>query len=281
MRLILSLFLGAMFFTSSGQQIKFNEELIDTVTINSHLSVYQFDENGTVKGKENFFIIAFDQDKNEYFVFQYYQVETIRATKIDSTEVERKKRHSLKTINYNTKDLEQLINALTQTTDSSLLLNQFDTTEIKKYVSNIRIRKVALRNDIHWRLSFLNLTKRERDSLFELSRSMDNFNNYLKDRFLNKGYPITSDISSGFLISITTTKSKYYYQATFPNLVRQPWYYFGDTAYHDITPVLNFNINKSLKEILPNKFFNLKILSNEALYNDYIYWNFRKWKFIY
>jgi len=276
--IIILILLSAISF---GQQLKFNGELVDTIFIKSHRSVYQFDDKGTTKGKAQIFSITFNPSINGYLVNQYYQDEYSRTCSPDTIHLKTKNLINKIKKNLNNKDLGNLLTSLVEDVNSNTLINQIDTTSFLNYVTNKQIRKIAKWYKINWYFNRRYSTKEENESFFNSCRSIDTLKTYLNYRFDTQGYTMVTDVSNTINIWISTTDSEYRFEGKYPNPVKQPWYNHSDTSQFIATPILNLEINKSLMEILPNDFLLINTISNEALFDDYITWYFKRRKMIY
>jgi len=271
--IIILTFLSAI---SIGQQLEFNDELVDTIFIKSHRSVYQFDDKGTTKGKANILSIVFNPSLNTYLVNQYYQDEYARTCKPDTIQLKNKNLINKIEKKISNNDLENLLRSLVEDIDSNSLINQIDTTAFLEYVTEKKIRKIAKWYKISWYFKRRYSTKEENKSFFSSCRSTDTLKVYLNNRFDTKGYIMVTDVSNTINIWISTSYSEYCFEGKYPNPVKQPWYNHSDTSQLFATPILNLEINKSLIAILPNEFLLTNTISNEALFDDYITWYFER-----
>jgi hypothetical protein len=256
---------------SFGQQLSFKGAFVDTISIEAHSSVYQFDEVGTTKGKTNRLVIVFNTTEGHYEINSYEKgifESTVRPDTIFIKSKDVSKRSDFK---FNSIDLNSLLNSLTTDHDSKSLFNQIDTTKFNKYITEKSIRRVAKRYKIDWYFKKRYSTKTENELFFKLCRSTDSLKTYLNDRF-TKGYVIITDVSSVINIIISTNKSNFRYEGKYPNPVKQPWYYIPEMIELNIEPIMNLDINKHLKKILPHDFLLIETISDHALFDDYITW---------
>lgn len=270
-----------MSYSAFGQQLRFNSELVDTILIRSHISVYQFDDNGTTKGKADIISITFDQNKNQYVIDQFYRDEYKRTIRPDTIQLETKSYKSEIGKSINAIEIKALMNSLSTPVKSQNLFEQVDTTELKKFLSEKQIRKVAKWYDIDRYFKRKYSTKEENIEFFESCQSMDTLKIYLTERFDTSGYVMVTDYSNTINILIFTNKSRYRFEGKYSNPIKQPWYNHSDTSVIFGQAILNLNINQTLNKLLPKDFLLKETITTEALANDYITWYFerRKMKF--
>ena len=257
--------------TLFGQQLKFNGELVDTIYIVAHKSVYQFDERGTTKGKAQFFSIVFNPSVNAYQINQYYQDKYLWFCKSDEVRLKTKNLLNRVEKKIDNRDIENLLCSLTESIDTNTLMKQIDTMTFLNYVTGKQIRRIAKKYKANWYFNWRYSSKEENEEFFDSCRSLDTLKEYLNDRFELQGYIVTSETSSTIEVWISTTHSEFYFEGKYPNPYKQPWYNHSKFS-QGITPVLNFEINKFLIEILPKDFLLIESISNEALFDDYIAW---------
>lgn len=276
MKNTLTLILTILSFSVFGQQLQLHGQLVDTIFIKSHRSVYQFDDNGTTKGKADIISITFDHDKNQYVIDRFYRDEYKRTFRPDTIKLETKvfKSEIGKEINFD--KIESLLTSLSTSVSSQNLFTQVDTTELKGFLTEKQIRKVAKWYDIDWEFKRRYSTKEENNEFFKGCKSMDTLKIYLSERFDTSGYVMVTDYSNTINIWISTNKTEYRFEGKYPNPIKQPWYNHSDTSQTFGQPILNLKINQSLSELLPKDFLLKESISNEALVNDYITWYFER-----
>jgi len=259
-----------------GQQLKFKGELVDTIFIKSHWSVYQFDDKGTTKGKANVFSIVFDFKLNDYVINQYYQDEYVRTIRPDTIKIKTKDLNKGLKKNVAETKLEKLLNSLNKNVEPKDLINQIDTVAFKEFVTAKQIKRIAKTHKIDWEFKRKYSTKEENLAFFKSCKSVDTLKLYFTERFDDVGYVVITDVSNTYNIIISTTNSEYQFEGKYPNPVKQPWYDHSDTSQNLPSIILNLNINKSLKKILPENFWQINTISDEMLFNDYITWYFKR-----
>lgn len=265
-----------MSYSVFGQQLLFHGQLVDTIFIKSHRSVYQFDDNGTTKGKADIISMSFDHDKNQYVIDRFYRDEYKRTFRPDTIKLETKvfKSEIGKEINF--ERIESLLTSLSTSVGNQNLFTHVDTTKLKGFLTEKQIRKVAKWYDIDWEFKRRYSTKEENKEFFKGCRSMDTLNIYLSERFDTSGYVMVTDYTNTINIWISTNKAEYRFEGKYPNPVKQPWYNHSDTSQTFGQPILDLRINQSLSELLPKDFLLKETISNEALVNDYITWYFER-----
>lgn len=264
-----------------GQQLQFNGQLVDTIFIKSHWSVYQFDNNGTTKGKADVISFTYNSNQNQYIIDQFYRDEYKRTFQPDTIKLMTKvyKSEIGKEIDFN--KIEPLLTSLSSNISNQNLFTQVDTTELKELITKKQIRKVAKRYDIDWQFKKRYSSKEENKDFFKGCKSNDTLKLYLSERFDTSGYVIVTDYSNTINIWISTNKAEYRFEGKYPNPVKQPWYNHSDTSQTFGQAILNLKINQSLYDLLPKNFLLKETISNEALVNDYITWYFERRKMKY
>lgn len=255
-----------------GQQLKFNGELVDTVFIKSHRSVYQFDEKGTTKGDANILSISYNYIENKYLIDKYYQDEYSRTFRPDTISINKKDLLRKVELKINNENLKNLLSSLTKNKKTKSLIEQIDTIAFKEYVYKKEIRSTARRFKTNWNFKRRYSTKKENNAFFKSCQSIDSLKLYLKERFDTKGYVIITDYSNTFNIWISTTSNEYRFEGKYPNPVKQPWYNHNVNSQGLTTLILNLDINKNLEKVLPDKFLLIDSISEKSLFNDYIIW---------
>lgn len=273
-----ALFILALTFPllSFGQKFNFKGELVDSIFIKSHLAAYQFDDDGTTKGKESTFLIAFNSDKNQYKIEKYLSKEFVASFKTESVKVKTKDLTSKVKNDLDCENIKLLLNSLSSPLKSKDLINQIDTSEFYSFVTPKQILKSARRYDIAWYFKKRYTTKEKNQLFFNSCISLDSLETYLTENFDTEGYVMVTDFESTFNIWITTTKSEYRFEAKYPNSFKQPWYDHSDTTEVFPETILNFDINKAVSKILPKNFLLIDTISDIALFHSYIRWYFER-----
>ena len=262
---------------SLSQELSFNGEAVDSIYILSHQSAYQFDEEGTIIGKENGISISFDKKKNNYFIEEYLSQEYVKKIKTKSVELETKNLTKKVKREVDSENINFLLNALNTNIRPDNLIDQLDTNEFCSYVTRKQILKTAKKLGVKWYFNTRRYTTKEKNQMFFSSCiSIDTLNTFLLENFDTKGYAMVTDFASTFDLWITTSESKYWYEAKYPNTFKQPWYDHSDTS--NIFPeiILNLDINKALTRILPSDFFLINTISENTLFESYIRWYFAR-----
>jgi hypothetical protein len=277
----LTLILTILSFSVFGQQLQFSGQLVDTIFIKSHRSVYQFDDKGTTKGIADIISFTYDSNQNQYVIDQFYRDEYKRTFEPDTIQLETNvyKSEIGRTIEFD--KIELLLAALSTKGSNPDLFTQVDTVKLKESLTEKQIRKIAKWNDIAWQFKRRYSMKEQNTEFFNGCKSIDTLKIYLAERFDTLGYVIVTDYSNTINIWISTNKTEYRFEGKYPNPVKQPWYNHSDTSQSLGLAILNLEINHSLCELLPKDFLLKETISNEALVNDYINWYFERRKMKY
>jgi len=276
MKNILTIVLTISHISVIGQQLEFNGEPVDTFFIKSHISVYQFDDNGTTKGKADIISITFEQNKNQYVIDRFYRDEYKRTFRPDTIKHKLKVYKSEIGKSLDLKEIKALLTSLSTNVNNQILFAQVDTSRLKYFLSEKQIRKVAKWYDIAWEFKRKYSSKEQNIEFFEGCKSIDTLKIYLSERFDTLGYPMITDYSNTINIWVSTDKSEYRFEGKYPNPIKQPWYNHSDTSQTFGQAILNLEINQTLSNLLPKDFLLKETVSNEALVNDYITWYFER-----
>jgi hypothetical protein len=260
-----------------GQQLEFNSELVDTIFIKSHISVYQFDDNGTTKGKADIISMNYERSKNQYVINRFYREEYEHTFKPDTIKLETKVFKSKIGQSINSSKIKALLNSLCTSVNREDLFEQIDTTELNNYLTEKKIRKVAKYNGIDWHFKNRYSSKKQNIEFFEGCKSIDTLKIYFSERFDSSGYTIITDYFNTINIWILTNQKEYRFEGKYPNPIKQPWYNHSASSTYG-QAILNLHINQNLSEILPKGFLLKETISTEALVNDYIIWYFERRK---
>jgi hypothetical protein len=275
MKILTTLLLTFYISVSFGQQLKFNNEYVDSVFIKSHISSYQFDDKGTTKGHAEKLIIAFNKKQNQYLMTEYIQDQYNRTIEPDTIEL-KTKINKVKTELIENINLTQLLTAVSSNERPLNIINNLDSIELQKFVNEKQIRKIAKQINIDWQFKMKYTTKEENGHFFNSFQSKDTLRIYLQERFDSTGFVMISDYSNTINIWIKTENTKYRFEGKYPNPVKQPWYNHSDSTKVFGKPILNLQINRALMKILPAEFLLKNSISTQALYNDYIRWYFER-----
>ena len=281
MKNTLTLILTILSYSVFGQQVQFKGQSVDTIFIKSHISVYQFDDNKTSKGKADVISITFDHNDNQYVIDRFYRDEYKRTFRPDTIKLETKVYKSQIGKSVDSTKIEILLTSLSSSVKNQNLFAQVDTVKIKNYLTKKQIRKVAKWYDIDWYFKGRYSTNEQNIEFFKGCKSIDTLKIYLTERFDTSGYPMITDYSNTINIWISTNQSGFRYEGKYPNPIKQPWYDHSDTSKVFGQPVLNLKINQALVNLLPDDFLLKETISDEALVNDYVTWYFERRKMKY
>ena len=269
------LILSFLSFSAFGQQLRFNGQLVDTILIKSHRSVYLFDDKGTTNGEADIISFTYDSNQNQYIIDQFYKDEYKRTFNPDTINLHTKIYKSEIGKKIDLVKIKSLLTSLSEKNNKELF-SQVDTTELKVFLTEKQIRKVAKWYNIDWYFKRRYSSKEENIEFFKGCISMDTMKIYFSERFDTSGYVMVTDYSNTINIWISTDKAEYRFEGKYPNPIKQPWYNLGNTSQTFVQAILNLEINKSLYKLLPKNFLLKETISNEALVNDYITWYFER-----
>lgn len=275
MKLFLIAISTFLYNISYAQQLSFNGELVDSIFIKSHKSVYQFDKKGTTIGNANILSLVFDRKENQYVVNHFYEDKYKRTFNPDTINLKNRDLNRKKVQDIGPIVLSELLKALNTNINPDSLIYQIDTTALFNYVTEKRIKSIAKKYRLDWYFKPKYSTRDENKQFFNSYKSIDTLKLYLIDKYHDKGYVVITDYSNTINIWVSTSKKEYRFEGNH-NPIKQPWYNHSDRSMHSTTSVLNIDINKSLLKILPTHFLLTKSISESALYDDYIKWYFKR-----
>lgn len=279
MKITIILILTFFSLSCFGQQLQFNGQLVDRVAIRSNLSAYQFDDNGTTKGKVDFISYTYSSSEKHYLVDEFYRDKYTRSIKADTL--------NLVTKTYNAKlgkyiDFQKIKSLLVSlSSDNRSLFSQIDTNELKDFLTDKQIKKIAKRHGVDWLFKRRYSSKEENNIFFKQCKSIDTLKLYLSERFDTSGYILTFDYTNTINVTVVTNQMEYKFEGRYPNAIKQPWHNLSDSSQDFVPSILNLEINRSLYSLLPSGFLLKESISNEALVNDYITWFFERNEYIY
>lgn len=258
--------------TVFGQRLQFNNEPVDTLFIRSHISAYQFDDKGTTKGKTDHISFSYNQAQNRYIVDRCFGHTYERSFRPDTLRLKVKTYRSVVGRPLDIAKAEALLTALTTPLNTHQLYPQVDTAELKTYLTDKHIRKIAKLYQVNWQFNPRYSSREQNHVFFESCRSMDTLAAYLVEQFDVPDYPMVTDYANTIWLWVSTPTAEYRFEGKHPNPVKQPWYNHGDTTQFFAKPVLNLDINSSVYDLLPKRFLLRRSISTEALAEDYITW---------
>lgn len=258
-----------------GQRLFFAGNAVDTLKINSNSSYYHFDTCGTSTGTEDEYIIAFENNTNQYVIDTYQRTEykvTFKPSKSTS-----KSRILAKRQKINNDIIKDLLTEL-QTKSKAPNFNNIGLTAemFSRLTDKKHIIKIAKSQDVDWHFKKEYSTREQNTLFFKNCQNVDTFNLFLKTAFDTVGYAMVTDVSDNFNIYISTDKTKYSYEGKYPNPYNQPWYNHTDKSKHLPSAILNLSINNALVNILPYNFTSLSTIKIETLTNEYLMWYLKR-----
>lgn len=257
---------------ATSQQLKFRNELVDTLQIISSSGHYLFDKKGTYTSFTDEISITFDNKAQTYVVSHYNRTSSKATLEPPKTET---KKIKTKKPNIDLSAIGNLLAAL----ESGNIQPTFDnigiTSELFSTLTSAdKIIQVAkwYKSDWHFKKSFS--TKEQNDKRFKGCQNKDTFNLYLKEVYKigQTGYSVVTDVHSNFDIFVVTKAGKLHFEGKYPDPFRQPWYDLTNES----TTIINLTINKTLTVLLPRQFHNRASIDFGALTNDYIEWYLKR-----
>lgn len=276
MRKTLPYLLSFLYCSLYGQQLEFRGNVVDAIVIESNESIYQFDQNGTTNYTSDVHSIVYNSTSTRYFVDRSYREKSNQSRSGDSREFKINEYNGEIGKKVSSEKLKILLTALSANAVQENLMNQIDTTKLNDFLIEKHIRKVAKSSGIGWYFRRRFSTKEENIEFYNSLKSLDTLKLYLKERFMDTGYPTTSDYSNAINIRVSTTKRDYWFEGKYPNPIRLPWYDHNFKSTKLPKPIVSPRINQVLFDLLPRKFLLKETISNKALAKDYILWYFKR-----
>ena len=261
---------------SFAQQIEFKNDLVDTITIKSNRSAYQFDGIGATKGVTETYIIVYNPSTKTYKSHKYFRNEYLMCADtnddvIKTSNLARKFRNDI-----TNEKIKMLLTAFNENVPPENLLEQIDTAFFRNYISKRQIRMLAKANKINWQFKPRYSSKEKNKLFYKSCQSIDTLKIYLNESYKSESFTIVTDYSNEIFVLVSTANSNYSFNGTYPNPVKQPWYNYSDSVNMFPSEILNFKINQSLIKLLPSDFLLLETISTSKLFDDYINWYFKR-----
>lgn len=259
-----------------GQQLSFNNELVDTIFIKAHSGSYRSDNRGTTTGEAEIISLIFDTIENHYVIERFYRDKYKRTFRPDTIKIRKKYFKSKVGKSIDSKRIQALLTSLSTKKSCKELLEQIDTTKLKSFLTERHISKAAKWHGVNWHFRRKYSSKKENGEFFKSCQSIDTLKVYLSEQFYKTDYGTVNNAWSIFNIWISTDSLEHRFEGKYPNPVKQPWY--NHSAYSstlaEIVP--NLNINQSLYKLLPRGFLLKETITTKALAADFITWYFRR-----
>lgn len=270
-----------------GQQLHFRGSPVDTIIVSGLSGYYHFEKTAKTTGREDIFQIAFDRKENDYRVVAYEKIrKTINYEPISEKEnISRFSRFEGKKVS--SQMLEKLLNAFSSPYHPPTYQNLgLDTNTFLGLTDARHIRKIAKRYDEGWQFKGAYSTKEENQVIYEGCQHADTFDLFLSAKFDTTGYVEMCDYWDEIFVKIGSSGKYLVFEGKYPNKFKQPWYDHSSTdstmiptleegkfKYElRIDPVLNFNINAALADLLPDGFFRKNTIEFKALIYQYLKW---------
>ena len=86
-----------------------------------------------------------------------------------------------------------------------------------------------------------------------------------------------TDYGNSIYVYLSTKGKKYSFESKYPSTYHQPWYDVSNwNSFPVFKTILNFNINKQLALILPDKFYLKRTFDFQSLTYPYIKWYLKR-----
>jgi hypothetical protein len=263
-----------------GQQLTFGGYPVDTISISGSSGYYHFDKKGTTTGREDIYTIAYNKNTNNYVVSGYQKVFIVNTCRPDTSirKIKHLKQDKRKVIsNVVLNDLLAGFNS--RYNKPSFESVGYDKEKFLSLTDEQHIRKIAkaYKQDWHFKMSYS--SKEENKIIFDGCQNIDTFNLFIATKFdTSSSYITVTDFWDEIWVRIKTTQKSFSYEGKYPNTFKQPWYEHPDTSISTfiVASIINFNINKTLSIILPDKFYRRPTIELNALTNQYIKWYLKR-----
>lgn len=261
------LLLVLIFLAKDGlsQQVSFRGEGVKRLFIKGDVGYYDSDERCS-KGAIDELEILYDTVVRRYRVARYNREEYKDCTgdsQKSRTEIKKRKTPSAF---IDSKLLELFFNQLNinkgWVTDLRFIQDQWSYLLRDKEIVNERNRTRRKNQPKYKKRDFS-------AEYFEALRNPDSFKKYLAHFDTDTAYIVTVHVSDETQFQIETSHNTFTFEAKYPYVFRQPIYEYRE---HRIVPVINFNINQALLQILPADFITVEGFKLRALVRDYIRW---------
>jgi len=250
---LLMVFFASIFNVIYSQSVQYKGENIDTISIEC-ITAFRDIKNRSIN-EQDIFSIYYSDSKNCYVVEKYAKI------KNNTHKVIKKYTH-----NSIPKNKVQGLMASLEINYKKVRAEDFGIYE----------------NNIDSIINTMKLNKLYKDEFIQKFKNIDNFKLFLAKKFgeqcLNS-YGISSVVLSAFRIKIKTHTNTYLLSSSNINNCKQPWNIVNHSLYENVNPetmsinnIFNFNINKSLIQILPSKFMGIDKLKIDGILQDYIEW---------
>tara|TARA_R110002074_G_scaffold226957_2_gene398540 strand:- start:8 stop:856 length:849 start_codon:yes stop_codon:yes gene_type:complete len=268
--LILIILSGSLY--SQSKTIEPSE--IDSLIIESVISVYSITKS-RAKGIKDSLVIKTNVSKNEYYYSNYTRT---KFTYNSNTKEEKRRKKDLKIkLELDTELINELISQLDSFPNTEY---EIDNHRLLELANKKRIFQLAKLYDIDWHFKKRFNSDEDIKSLYKSIQSLASFKIFIQNVFTDDyGYNPT-DYSNFIKLNIFEKNNVRTIYGYYPNPVKQPWLLEPKELGKEPSAILNLDINKTLFEILPSDFLNRNSISESALIDKYIIWNFRQQKLL-
>ena len=250
--------LTMVYYHSIAQPIQYDNNNVDSIIIKSAYGTHNMKRFYT---KEDVYILYYDTAIDNFKIGGYIKTEQINK---------HKKQKIIKKYDIQSDIKEKIQNLLFAIEDTSykpVYLSDFNINE--NNIVSIIDSTIQMYKEYYYPQRF------KKDYIQEC-KNIDTFRLFLTEHYskrLLKEYRHISSRGSRFSIYIKTALNTYYIWGSTFYKSQHPWNKFNeDLKYSTCVRMINFNINKSLLEILPKDFFNITNLTEIGVIQDYIEW---------
>jgi hypothetical protein len=278
MKLITIIFLLLTIFGYS-QQLNFRGESVNQIKIKYTNGFYEISKRLSI-GIENLYKIEYDNNLSNYFVSEYSKTSFENSVEDSLKSKKHKKIIKTKKIidKFNADSLLQSFNkSIYPINFLSLMISIKD---FKKSTDKRNIKQIIKKNNKYIGfifklldlLDWWTIPKINKNELISSCQNIDTLNYYLKSQFDSSGFAITNDYWDDITVEIVTENKIFFFESTYPNTFRQPWYDNNNNKLGLPKNILNPDINRQLLKILPMNYFSNETLQNKSLIIGYIKW---------
>jgi hypothetical protein len=259
--LLIVSYLGLVLGNLFGQQLKFKNNPVDTITFASG-------QGGMRGGKYTNYVIAYSKKDSTYFVSDYFDFgEKVSGNRKRLNK--KKKQHK----SFIGKDVDiNLIKELLMTLEKLDNKPKFEdlglTIEAFQKLTDIKtVRRIARKYyaDYHFDLKYTTIEKNL--EFINALQTKDTFNLYISARFDTLSRNVQTNNFDYSAIRIKSERFKFGISAE--NSFRQPW----STASRK---VVNLKVSALMAQIVPKIFLRKEAFEAQTILNDYIKWFMRK-----
>jgi hypothetical protein len=244
-----------------GQQLKFKNNTIDTITFASGTG-------GMRGGTYTNYVIAYSAKDKRYFISDYFDfVEKVSGNR--KRLIKKKKQYkSFIGKDADIKLIEELLSVLEKLENKPRFEDLDLTTEEFKKLTDINaVRRIAKKYYADYQFNLRYTTNEKNLEFTNALQNKDTFNLYIKERFDTTRGKVETHNFDYSAIRIKAENFKFGISAE--SSFRQPW----STGSRK---VVNLKLSKLMARIVPKNFGKEKVFDIQPLIDDYITWFMRK-----